>query len=134
MYYNDVQGVLVCFDLTDEESFKRLDFWLEDLRRHAPENIVKILCGCKSDLVSLDLNDSVASSDYNSRRDNSMYRLRRQVTGEDAVKFASRNKMYYMEVSAKTGHNVSETFFKMATEVNELWRKKQIEQQMKQST
>ena len=28
MYYNDVQGVLVCFDLTDEDSFTRLNFWL----------------------------------------------------------------------------------------------------------
>ena len=28
MYYNDVQGVLVCFDLTDEESFSNLNFWL----------------------------------------------------------------------------------------------------------
>jgi GTPase SAR1 family protein len=28
MYYNDCAGVLVCFDLTDEESFSRLNFWL----------------------------------------------------------------------------------------------------------
>ena len=52
MYYNDVQGVLVCFDLTDEESFSRLNFWLQDLQNHAPDKIVKILVGLKHDLVS----------------------------------------------------------------------------------
>ena len=52
---------------------------------------------------------------------------RRQVSSEEALKFAVRNKMFYLEISAKTGHNVNELFFKMATEVNEGWRKKQIE-------
>ena len=31
MYYKDVCGVAICFDLTDEESFKNLSFWLTDL-------------------------------------------------------------------------------------------------------
>lgn len=53
---------------------------------------------------------------------------RRQVTSEEAHAFALRNKMFYMEVSSKTGHNVNEVFYKMATEVNEMARKKQIEQ------
>ena len=39
-----------------------------------------------------------------------------------------------MEASAKTGYNINELFYKMATEVNEMIRKKIIEQQMKQST
>ena len=126
----------MCFDLTDDESFKKLDFWLEDLRRHAPENIVKILCGCKHDLVSLGMNDSIMSSVRFSdsqdmpRRDTSMYQGRRMVSGEEAHKFALKNKMFYMEVSSKTGHNVNEAFFKLATEVNELWRQKEIEKQM----
>ena len=42
--------------------------------------------------------------------------------------------MFYMEASAKTGYNINELFYKMATEVNEMIRKKIIEQQMKQST
>jgi Ras-related protein Rab-24 len=62
MYYKDVQGVLVCFDLTDEESFTKLNFWLQDLQYHAPEKIVKILCGLKLDLV-----ESLESSSANIR-------------------------------------------------------------------
>ena len=50
MYYKDVCGVLLCFDLTDEESFKNLKFWLGDLQQHAPENIAKVLIGNKADV------------------------------------------------------------------------------------
>lgn len=50
MYYKDVSGVLLCFDLTDEESFKNINFWLGDLNKHAPSKLVKILVGNKSDL------------------------------------------------------------------------------------
>jgi len=140
MYYNDVQGVLVCFDLTDEESFTKLNFWLQDLQHHAPEKIVKILCGLKHDLVSNismgGMNESLDSRDSEmSRSGNSITQPnRRQVSAEDALQFAIRNKMFYMEASAKTGYNINELFYKMATEVNEMIRKKIIEQQMKQST
>lgn len=50
MYYKDVSGVLLCFDLTDEESFKNINFWLSDLNKHAPAKIVKLLVGNKQDL------------------------------------------------------------------------------------
>ena len=52
MYYKDVSGVLLCFDLTDEESFKNVNFWLGDLNKHAPSKLVKILVGNKSDLCT----------------------------------------------------------------------------------
>jgi GTPase SAR1 family protein len=48
------------------------------------------------------------------------------VSVEEAARYASKNQMFYMEVSAKTGFNVNELFYKMATEVNESWRKQQI--------
>jgi Ras-related protein Rab-1A len=50
MYYKDVSGVLLCFDLTDEETFKNINFWLGDLNKHAPRKLVKILVGNKADL------------------------------------------------------------------------------------
>ena len=31
MYYKDICGVVLCFDLTDEDSFKNINFWLTDL-------------------------------------------------------------------------------------------------------
>ena len=49
MYYKDVCGVMLCFDLTDVESFKNLKYWIDDLHTHAPDNVVKILVGNKQD-------------------------------------------------------------------------------------
>ena len=50
--YNDVSGVFVCFDLTDdEEAFGKLDFWLRDLKENAPNDAILMLCGLKLDLV-----------------------------------------------------------------------------------
>ena len=41
----------------------------------------------------------------------------RQVTREEAEKFAEELKMRYMETSAKTGENVEETFMLTAREI-----------------
>lgn len=50
MYYKDIQGVILVFDLTDEESFKNLTFWISDLQKHGPEKVVSILVGNKCDM------------------------------------------------------------------------------------
>lgn len=63
MYYNDVCGAFVCFDLTDEDSFNAVNFWLQDLNANAPKNAVKILCGLKLDLVELQDNIEQRQSD-----------------------------------------------------------------------
>jgi len=51
IYYNEVCGAFVCFDLTEQDSFDAVNFWLQDLNANAPKNIVKILVGLKLDLV-----------------------------------------------------------------------------------
>lgn len=51
MYYNEVAGAFICFDLTDEDSFSAVNFWIQDLQANAPKNIVLILCGLKLDLI-----------------------------------------------------------------------------------
>ena len=51
MYYNEVCGAFVCFDLTDEDSFNAVNFWMSDLNANAPKSAVKMLCGFKLDLV-----------------------------------------------------------------------------------
>ncbi len=45
--------------------------------------------------------------------------VKRGISSEQAQLFAQRNKMFYMEVSAKTGYNVEEAFYKMAYEVHQ---------------
>lgn len=43
---------MVVFDLTDEDSYKGLSYWLNDLRTHAPEKVIMILVGNKLDLTA----------------------------------------------------------------------------------
>lgn len=52
MYYKDVCGVMLCYDLTDVDSFNNLEFWINDLKTHAPANIVKVLIGNKFDVLT----------------------------------------------------------------------------------
>jgi len=72
MYYKDVSGVLLVFDLTDEESFKNINFWLGDLNKHAPSKLVKILVGNKSDLC-------LNAKGQNAGNDDSSYEDKREV-------------------------------------------------------
>ena len=51
MFYNDISGVFICFDLTDADSFDNVNYWLNDLTQHAPKDHIKMLVGLKLDLV-----------------------------------------------------------------------------------
>ena len=80
MYYNDVCGAFVCFDLSDEDSFNAVNFWLQDLNANAPKNIVKIMVGLKLDLVQM-------IGDVNERRESDMI-VKRGISAEQAQLFA----------------------------------------------
>merc|ERR1719330_2342013 len=49
-YYRGCHGVVVVFDLSDRESFDRVDAWFHQVRLQAPETSCKVLVGTKSDL------------------------------------------------------------------------------------
>ncbi|XP_073971649.1 ras-related protein Rab-27A-like isoform X2 [Rhodnius prolixus] len=84
-YYRESMGFIVMFDLTDEQSFLDIRYWLEQLRLYAYcDNPDIILCGNKSDLP-----------------------LERVVSEEDADGTAARYGLPYFETSAATGSNVS---------------------------
>jgi small GTP-binding protein len=88
-FYKDAHGVLVVFDLTNEQSFKELKSCMEEINSNAPEDIVICILGNKSDLTA-----------------------DRKVKFEDAKEFAG-DHLYY-EVSAKNGNNVSLAFEQLA--------------------
>ena len=88
-FYKDAHGVLVVFDLTNEQSFKELKSYMEEINSNAPEDIVICILGNKSDLTA-----------------------DRKVKFEDAKEFAG-DHLYY-EVSAKNGNNVSLAFEQLA--------------------
>lgn len=49
-YYKGATGVMVVYDITDIESFKKVTDWLVEIEKNAPNNVYKILIGNKLDL------------------------------------------------------------------------------------
>eukprot|EP00916_Digyalum_oweni_P022886 GHVL01037935.1.p1 GENE.GHVL01037935.1~~GHVL01037935.1.p1 ORF type:complete len:197 (-),score=26.27 GHVL01037935.1:173-763(-) len=86
-FYRGAKGALLCFDLSDRNSFNSLDDWLSTLRENADPDVCIVLVGTKCDLP-------------------------RRVEADDAIAFADTHHLVgYLETSAKDSINVSETFF-----------------------
>lgn len=93
-FYKQANGVIVCFDVTNQTSFTNIKNWLESIYQHADPNIVKALVGNKIDLED-----------------------QRVVPYEDAKLLADQNKMPYFETSAKLNANVDELINHMMQQV-----------------
>ena len=94
-YFNGAQGVLLVFDITNRNTFDRLDYWLEQLDRCANNFKGKIVVvGAKSDLTS-----------------------RREVSYEEAKEYCNTNNLLYLECSAKDNINIDETFKMLLEEI-----------------
>ena len=77
-YYSGADGILLLFDISDKSSFEKLSFWINDLNNKVYlENISLILIGNKTDLDD-----------------------KREVSIEEAKKFAEKNNIEYFEISA----------------------------------
>jgi len=106
-YYHSAHGVMIVYDITDKRSFDNLkNYWLNEVRMHAPQNAVLMLVGNKCDL----------SEDEQHQR---------KVDFRTVEKLASELNVSLFEVSAKTGINVEEAFMELARNMRErllLWK------------
>ncbi|KAJ3905841.1 GTP-binding protein RAB5 [Lentinula edodes] len=87
MYYRNANCAVVVYDITQSASLEKARNWIRELQRQADPSIVIALCGNKSDLSA-----------------------RRQVSEEEAKKYAEEEGLMWAETSAKTGEGVSEIF------------------------
>ncbi|MFX1317843.1 MAG: Rab family GTPase [Promethearchaeota archaeon] len=87
-YYLGARGAVLVFDLTNLESFERLNFWINEVKQ-ACGDIPMVFVGNKADLHP-------------------------SVTAEQIQKFAMTNDIMYVETSAKTGMNAVKPFFFLA--------------------
>ncbi len=80
--------------MTDKQTFKDIENWLEEVEKHADDNVVKLLVGNKSDLEN-----------------------ERQVTKAEGQEYADTLGVKFMETSAKESLNVEEAFVAMTKEI-----------------
>jgi Ras-related protein Rab-5C len=92
MYYRNANCAVVVYDITQAASLEKAKTWIRELQRQADPSIVIALCGNKLDLSA-----------------------RRQVTEEEASKYAEEEGLLWSETSAKTGDGVNAIFNAIGT-------------------
>ena len=93
-YYKNSACALLVYDISKKESFESIQSWIEDCKNSAPETVLMVLVGNKSDLTE-----------------------ERKVSEEEGREFAEKNGLLFFETSAKTGENVKEVFQESTAEI-----------------
>ena len=86
-YYADTACCLLVYDITNQNSFDSLDYWIEECKNNSQKNIVMILIGNKCDKEK-----------------------ERQIEETNGEFIAERYGMKFFESSALTGYNIKEIF------------------------
>ena len=87
-YYEKADGIILIYDITNEESFNNINRWIKDIRKNSSENIIIYLLGNKVDLIN-----------------------ERKIKVEQGRKIAFEQKMKFCEISCKWDLNVSDVVY-----------------------
>lgn len=88
LYYRGTKGAIVVYDRSSRESFERLDYWIEELRKSV-DKIPIVIVGNKADLPAV-------------------------VPMEQGQQFAADRSLGFIETSAKANLNIVTPFSKLA--------------------
>jgi len=96
-YYRGSHGIALVYDATRESSFKQIEYWMENIKKHASSDVFVVLLGNKTDLPD------------------------KKITFEQGKEMAERYKIKFFETSAKTGANVVEAFEMLSDQIVTKW-------------
>ncbi|KAK8822703.1 Rab11 family GTPase [Blastocystis sp. ATCC 50177/Nand II] len=93
-YYRGAVGALIVYDITSRPSFEDVEEWLSELKQHSDSNVVIMLVGNKCDLVN-----------------------QRTVESEEAIAFAEKHSMVFIETSAYDSTGINTAFETILKEI-----------------
>ena len=93
-YYRGAHGIVVVYDVTERQSFSKIQHWLKEIENYGTDEIIKLIVGNKCDLSD-----------------------KRMVDFASAKEFADELDIPIMEASARSNINVDEIFFKLARDI-----------------
>mmetsp|Transcript_17651 Transcript_17651/g.55881 ORF Transcript_17651/g.55881 Transcript_17651/m.55881 type:complete len:204 (-) Transcript_17651:97-708(-) len=95
-YYRGAHGIIVVYDVTDQESFRNVKTWMQEIEKYAAEGVNKLLVGNKCDMSS-----------------------KKVVSYDEAKELADHIGVQFLETSAKNAHNVEQAFQVMAAQIKQ---------------
>ena len=89
-YYRGANAIIICYDITNHESFDNLNKWISDVKKFANDDTEIFIYGNKMDQED-----------------------KRQVMIGEKDEFENNSHYNIYEVSAKSGNNIEESFSKI---------------------
>ncbi|XP_063724555.1 ras-related protein ORAB-1-like [Symsagittifera roscoffensis] len=93
-YYRGAHGIIIVYDVTEQDTFNNVKQWLQEIERYASDNVQKLLVGNKCDLT-----------------------VKKVVEFSTAKEYADSIGIPFLETSAKNSTNVEQAFMTMASEI-----------------
>ena len=95
-YYRNSVGIAVVYDITDHESFRDVQKWVDNVEKYASPQVKMLLIGSKNDLGGS-----------------------REVSVEEGKELAKRLRVPFIETSSKNNENIGEAFDLLAGKILE---------------
>uniref|UniRef100_A0A3B4UY61 RAB1A, member RAS oncogene family b n=1 Tax=Seriola dumerili TaxID=41447 RepID=A0A3B4UY61_SERDU len=122
-YYRGAHGIIVVYDVTDQESFNNVKQWLQEIDRYASENVNKLLVGNKCDLTTKKVVDYTTAKNEKPKQTRTRLLPAEGLEGKPGTglamsqEFADSLGIPFLETSAKNATNVEQAFMTMAAEI-----------------
>ena len=96
-YFEKADGIILIYDITNEDSFDNIISWVKDIQKSRNENVIIYLIGNKIDLIE-----------------------ERKISNESGKKIAIDQNMKFIEVSAKWDLNISDVVYNLVFDIYNL--------------